>query len=69
MRISRPHPEEDDAVHLRCRSGRHPFFDESKLADRATSNHRHPAVDSRKPAGESGSCWLSWAGQFWLPQC
>jgi hypothetical protein len=40
--------EEDDAVNLRCRSGRHPFFDESKLADRARSVLRSLKIDSKE---------------------
>jgi hypothetical protein len=40
--------EEDDAVNLRCQSGRHPFFDESKLADRARSVLKRLKIDCKE---------------------
>jgi hypothetical protein len=39
---------EDDAVNLRCRGGKDPFFDESKLADRARSVLNSLKIDTKQ---------------------
>jgi hypothetical protein len=60
--------EEDDAVNLRCRNGRHPFFDESKLADRARSVLKSLKVDTKEfdVLGRHGTTWVTsekWPGR------
>jgi hypothetical protein len=61
---------EDDAVNLRCRDGRHkyPFFDESKLCDRANSVLKSLKIDTKKidVLGRHGTTWVtseSWPGR------
>lgn len=51
---------EDDAVNLRCRGSRHPFFDESKLADRARSVLKSLKIDT-KQFDISGRHSVTWA--------
>jgi len=53
--------EEDDAVNLRCQSGRHPFFDESKLADRARSVLKSLKIDAKQfdILGRHGITWAT----------
>jgi hypothetical protein len=61
---------EDDAVNLRCREGRHkyPFFDESRLADRARTVLKSLKIDTEQfdLLERSGTTWVtseSWPGR------
>ena len=59
---------EDDAVNLRCENSRHPFFDESKLADRARSVLKSLKIDTKQfdLLERSGTTWVtseSWPGR------
>jgi hypothetical protein len=61
---------EDDAVNLRCSDGRHkyPFFDESKLPDRAKSVLKSMKIDTKQfdMLGRHGTTWVtseSWPGR------
>jgi hypothetical protein len=61
---------EDDAVNLRCRDSRHkyPFFDESKLADRAKSVLKSLKIDTKKVdvLGRYSVTWVTseaWPGR------
>jgi hypothetical protein len=61
---------EDDAVNLRCRNTRHkyPFFDESKLVDRAKSVLKSLKIDAKQfdILGRHGVTWVTseaWPGR------
>jgi len=60
--------EEDGAVNLHCENGRHPFFDESKLADRARSVLKSLKIDTKEfdVLGRDGTTWATsekWPGR------
>ena len=60
--------EEDDAVNLRCENGRHSFFDESKLPDRARSVLKSLKIDTKEfdALGRHGTTWATsekWPGR------
>ena len=59
---------EDDAVNLRCADGKYPFFDESKLADRARSVLKSLKIDTKQfnMLGSHRTTWVtseSWPGR------